>query len=74
MLEEGMLVPVCAEPGSLVVFTGNTWHCTYPKATEAARSHVVVAYCRNFVFPAQWDVQAKAWRRWLLTRNPYRRP
>jgi hypothetical protein len=53
MLEEGMLVPVCAEPGSLVVFTGNTWHCTYPKATEAVRSHVVVAYCRNFVFPAE---------------------
>ncbi|MCM8729809.1 phytanoyl-CoA dioxygenase family protein [Hephaestia sp. GCM10023244] len=52
-LEEGLCVPVCAEPGSLIVFTGNTWHCTYPKTTDAARAHVVVAFCRNYVFPAE---------------------
>lgn len=52
-LEEGMCVPVCAEPGSLVVFTGNTWHCTYPKTTETPRSHVVVAFCRNYVYPGE---------------------
>jgi hypothetical protein len=53
MLDEEMLVPVCAEPGSLVVFTGNTWHCTFPKTTDAIRSHVVVAFCRNYVFPGE---------------------
>lgn len=52
-LEEGMCVPVCAEPGSLIVFTGNTWHCTYPKQTEAPRSHIVTAFCRNYMFPAE---------------------
>lgn len=52
-LEDDMVVPATAQPGSLVVFTGNTWHCTYPKTSAGVRTHVVVAFCRNFVNPAE---------------------
>lgn len=52
-LEDDMVVPALATPGSLVVFTGNTWHCTYPKTSSGVRAHVVSAFCRNFVNPAE---------------------
>lgn len=48
-MEDDMVVPIRAEPGSLVVFPGNTWHCTYPKTSEGVRTHIVTAFGRNFV-------------------------
>ncbi|MET0271430.1 MAG: phytanoyl-CoA dioxygenase family protein [Phenylobacterium sp.] len=53
MMADEMVTPVNARPGSLVVFTGNTWHCTYPKVTEGVRAHVATAFCRNYVNPAE---------------------
>jgi ectoine hydroxylase-related dioxygenase (phytanoyl-CoA dioxygenase family) len=52
-LDDAMVTPVIAKPGSLAIFTGNTWHCTYPKTTLETRAHVAVAYCRNYVNPAE---------------------
>jgi hypothetical protein len=46
-------VPIEAEPGSLIVFNGNTWHGTYPKVNEEFRAHVVTGYCRNYILPAE---------------------
>jgi hypothetical protein len=53
MLDEAMVTPVLAAPGAIVAFTGNTWHCTYPKTSPAMRSHIALAFCRNYVFPAE---------------------
>ncbi len=53
MLADEMVAPVIAKPGSLAIFTGNTWHCTYPKTTYDFRAHVVTAFCRNYVTPAE---------------------
>lgn len=53
MMDDAMVTPVKAKPGSLVVFTGNTWHCTYPKVTEGVRAHIATAFCRNYVNPAE---------------------
>jgi len=53
MLDDDMVTPVIAPPGSLAIFTGNTWHCTYPKTTEGLRAHIVTAFGRNFVAPAE---------------------
>jgi ectoine hydroxylase-related dioxygenase (phytanoyl-CoA dioxygenase family) len=52
-LDDAMVTPVNAKPGSLAIFTGNTWHCTYPKTTEGHRAHVAVAFCRNYINPAE---------------------
>ncbi len=52
-LDDAMVTPVIAKPGSLAVFTGNTWHCTYPKTTQGVRTHVALAFCRNYVNPAE---------------------
>ena len=52
-MDEAMVTPVAAEPGSLVIFHGNTWHCTYPKTSETARAHVATAFCRNYINPAE---------------------
>ncbi|MBX3483406.1 phytanoyl-CoA dioxygenase family protein [Phenylobacterium sp.] len=52
-MDDAMVTPVNARPGSLAVFTGNTWHCTYPKVTEEVRAHVAIAFCRNYVNPAE---------------------
>ena len=49
-------VPVVAEPGSLIVFHGNTWHGALPKTSEGPRAHVVMGFCRNWYNPAEsWD-------------------
>lgn len=53
MLDDAMVAPVVAAPGSLVAFTGNTWHCTYPKTSGAMRAHIATAFCRNYIFPAE---------------------
>lgn len=52
-MDDAMVTPVMAKPGSLAIFTGNTWHCTYPKTTEGARAHIAIAFCRNFMNPAE---------------------
>lgn len=52
-LAEGMYVPILAEPGSLVVFSGNTWHCTFPKTSADLRAHVATSFCRNYMYPAE---------------------
>ena len=52
-MDDAMVTPVLARPGSLVVFTGNTWHGTYPKTTETTRVHIATAFCRNYVNPAE---------------------
>lgn len=52
-MDDDMVTPIIAEPGSLVVFTGNTWHCTYPKTSEGVRAHIATAFCRNFIAPAE---------------------
>lgn len=53
MLDDALVAPAIAKPGSLIVFTGNTWHCTYPKVTEAPRAHIATAFCRNYINPAE---------------------
>jgi ectoine hydroxylase-related dioxygenase (phytanoyl-CoA dioxygenase family) len=53
MLDDAMVAPVLATPGSIVVFTGNTWHCTFPKTTEEPRAHIATAFCRNYINPAE---------------------
>ncbi len=53
LLKEGTYVPTDIRPGSLVVFSGNTWHCTMPKTSEGMRAHIATAFCRNYVFPAE---------------------
>lgn len=52
-LDNAMVTPVNAKPGSLAVFTGNTWHCTYPKTVQGERAHVAIAFCRNYINPAE---------------------
>jgi ectoine hydroxylase-related dioxygenase (phytanoyl-CoA dioxygenase family) len=52
-MDDDMVTPIIAEPGSLAVFTGNTWHCTYPKTSEGVRAHIATAFCRNFIAPAE---------------------
>lgn len=52
-MDDAMVAPVIAKPGSLAIFTGNTWHCTYPKVIEGMRAHVAIAYCRNYIAPAE---------------------
>ncbi|HEY1836706.1 MAG TPA: phytanoyl-CoA dioxygenase family protein [Rhizomicrobium sp.] len=51
--DDNICVPVCAPAGSLIVFNGNTWHGTYPKTSAAFRAHVVTAFCRNYLLPAE---------------------
>ncbi len=53
MLDDEMVTPVIAAPGSIAVFTGNTWHCTYPKEGEGLRVHVANGFCRNYVNPPE---------------------
>jgi len=53
MLDDAMVTPVNAKPGSVVVFTGNTWHCTYPKTRPGVRAHIALAFCRNYLNPAE---------------------
>jgi len=50
---ENITIPVEAKAGSLIVFTGNTWHGTYPKTDEGTRAHVVTGFCRNYLLPAE---------------------
>lgn len=45
--------PVEAEPGSMIVFHGNTWHGTVPKTDRAPRVAVSFGFCRNYVNPAE---------------------
>jgi ectoine hydroxylase-related dioxygenase (phytanoyl-CoA dioxygenase family) len=52
-MDDAMATPVIARPGSLAVFTGNTWHGTYPKTTDTTRVHIATAFCRNYVNPAE---------------------
>lgn len=46
-------VSVVAPRGSLIVFNGSTWHGTSPKTSDGLRAHVVTAFCRNFMLPAE---------------------
>lgn len=52
-MDDALVTPILAEPGSLAVFGGNTWHCTYPKTSEGVRAHIATAFCRNFIDPAE---------------------
>lgn len=52
-MDDAMATPLLAKPGSLAVFTGNTWHGTYPKTTDSTRVHIATAFCRNYVNPAE---------------------
>lgn len=52
-MDDAMVTPLIARPGSLAVFTGNTWHCTYPKTSAGVRAHIATAFCRNYVNPAE---------------------
>jgi ectoine hydroxylase-related dioxygenase (phytanoyl-CoA dioxygenase family) len=52
-MDDAMVTPLTARAGSLAVFTGNTWHCTYPKTTQGVRTHVATAFCRNYINPAE---------------------
>jgi ectoine hydroxylase-related dioxygenase (phytanoyl-CoA dioxygenase family) len=53
VMDDAMATPVIAKPGSIAVFTGNTWHGTYPKVTPTTRVHIATAFCRNYVSPAE---------------------
>ncbi len=50
---ENICIPVEAKAGSLIVFTGNTWHGAYPKTDPILRAHVVTGFCRNYLLPAE---------------------
>jgi hypothetical protein len=50
---DDICIPVAAPPGSLVAFTGNTWHGTYPKKDDGWRAHVVTGFCRNYLLPSE---------------------
>ncbi|MBX3511665.1 MAG: phytanoyl-CoA dioxygenase family protein [Hyphomonadaceae bacterium] len=52
-MDDALVAPAIAKPGSLIVFTGNTWHCTYPKTTDTPRAHIATAFCRNYINPAE---------------------
>jgi ectoine hydroxylase-related dioxygenase (phytanoyl-CoA dioxygenase family) len=52
-MDDAMATPLIARPGALAVFTGNTWHGTYPKTTDGTRVHVATTFCRNYVNPAE---------------------
>jgi ectoine hydroxylase-related dioxygenase (phytanoyl-CoA dioxygenase family) len=52
-MDDAMATPVIAKPGSIAVFTGNTWHGTYPKTTDTTRVHIATAFCRNYINPAE---------------------
>lgn len=52
-MDDAMVAPVMAAPGSIVAFTGNTWHCTYPKTDEGLRAHIATTFCRNYVLPGE---------------------
>jgi ectoine hydroxylase-related dioxygenase (phytanoyl-CoA dioxygenase family) len=45
--------PVLAEPGSMIVFHGNTWHGSLPKTDPGPRVAVSFGFCRNYVNPAE---------------------
>lgn len=53
LMDDAMVTPVNARPGSLAIFTGNTWHCTYPKSSAGMRAHIAIAFCRNYINPAE---------------------
>lgn len=53
LMDDAVVTPIIASPGSLAVFTGNTWHCTYPKTSAGVRAHIATAFCRNYVNPAE---------------------
>ncbi len=50
---DDICIPIEAKAGSLIVFTGNTWHGTYPKKDPVLRAHVVTGFCRNYMLPAE---------------------
>lgn len=52
-MDDAMATPVLAKAGSIAVFTGNTWHGTYPKTSDSNRVHIATAFCRNYVNPAE---------------------
>ena len=47
------VAPIVAAPGSLAIFSGNTWHCTFPKTSSNMRAHLAMTFSRNFVAPAE---------------------
>jgi hypothetical protein len=51
--DNDLFVPVSAPAGSLIVFHGNTWHGTYPKATHGIRAHIAMVFCRSHVRPGE---------------------
>ncbi|MBC2778948.1 phytanoyl-CoA dioxygenase family protein [Parasphingopyxis marina] len=52
-LPDDTVAPLIAPPGSLAVFTGNTWHCTFPKKNDVLRAHIATSFARNFVYPPE---------------------
>jgi ectoine hydroxylase-related dioxygenase (phytanoyl-CoA dioxygenase family) len=52
-MDPRMVAPIVAPRGSLAVFTGNTWHCTFPKTNRDMRAHLAMTFSRNFVAPAE---------------------
>ena len=44
-------VPVVADPGSLIVFTGNTWHGAFRRRTAGCRGSLLMQFCRAHVKP-----------------------
>lgn len=52
-LPDNTVAPLIASPGSLAIFTGNTWHCTFPKENDVMRAHIATNFARNFVYPPE---------------------
>lgn len=52
-LPDDTVAPLIASPGSLAIFTGSAWHCTFPKENNVLRAHIAMNFARNFVYPPE---------------------
>lgn len=46
-------VPIEAPAGSLVIWTGNTWHGAFPRTTPGLRLSLAAYYCKSHLFPLE---------------------
>jgi ectoine hydroxylase-related dioxygenase (phytanoyl-CoA dioxygenase family) len=63
-------IPIEAARGSLIVWSGWTWHATYPKLTPGIRLTMVFVFHRLFVRPIQLYRRLAPPTQEILDRNP----
>src|ERR1700733_5657443 len=42
-------IPVECEAGSLIVWSGTTWHGSYPRSAPGLRVNLIMAFCRSYM-------------------------